>query len=168
MTITQTAHERLTDMLTSLKLTAIRDQLDRLLGEAARQDLALPEALAMLCERELARRHERRIEMGLSIAKFPMVCELAGFDYKAQPSLDSRQIKDLASSRFVGLGETVLLLGPRRGDARLRHDASARRIWRSGSVVLPWAPATACCSRRRRASLPGLPRRTAMVGWTTG
>ena len=112
MTITQTAHERLTDMLTSLKLTAIRDQLDRLLGEAARQDLALSEALAMLCERELARRHERRIEMGLSIAKFPAVCELASFDYKAQPSLDAKQIKELASSRWVGLGETVLLLGP--------------------------------------------------------
>ena len=112
MQSTQTTHEQLADMLTSLKLTAIRDQLDRLLGEAARQDLALPEALAMLCERELGRKHERRIEMGLSIAKFPAVCELATFDYKAQPSLDGRQIKELASGRWVGLGETVLLLGP--------------------------------------------------------
>ena len=112
MTITQTTHERLADMLTSLKLTAIRDQLDRLLSEVARQDLALPDALAMLCERELGRKHERRIEMGLSIAKFPAVCELASFDCKAQPSLDAKQIKDLASSRWVGLGETVLLLGP--------------------------------------------------------
>jgi hypothetical protein len=34
---------RLIEMLTSLKLTAIRDQLDTLLGELARQDLALPE-----------------------------------------------------------------------------------------------------------------------------
>lgn len=168
MTITQTAHERLTDMLTVLKLTAIRDQLDRLLGEAARQDLALSEALAMLCERELARRHERRIEMGLSIAKFPMVCDLAGFDYKAQPSLDAKQIKELSGSRWVGLGETVLLLGPRRGDARLRHDASARRIWRSGSAVRRSAPVTACCSRRRRASSPGLPGRTARAASTTG
>ena len=112
MQITQTTHERLADMLTSLKLTAIRDQLDRLLSEAARQDLALPDALAMLCERELGRKHERRIEMGLSIAKFPAVCELATFDYKAQPSLDAKQIKELSSSRWVGLGETVLLLGP--------------------------------------------------------
>ena len=108
----QTPNERLLEMLTHLKLTAIRDQLDRLLAEAARQDLALPDALAMLCERELGRKHERRIEMGLSIAKFPMVCELATFDYKAQPSLDAKQIKELASGRWVGLGETVLLLGP--------------------------------------------------------
>ena len=47
----QTPNERLLEMLTHLKLTAIRDQLDRLLAEAARQDLALPDALAMLCER---------------------------------------------------------------------------------------------------------------------
>jgi DNA replication protein DnaC len=109
---TRTTHERLVDMLGRLKLTVIRDQLDRLMAEAARADLALPEALALLCERELGRKHERRIEMGLSIAKFPHVCELATFDYKAQPSLDARQIKELASSRWVGLGETLLLLGP--------------------------------------------------------
>jgi DNA replication protein DnaC len=112
MQITQTTHERLAEMLDALKLTAIRDQLDRLLGEAARQELTLADALAMLCERELGRRHERRIEMGLSIAKFPAVRELSTFDYKAQPSLDSKQIKDLAAGRWIGLGETVLLLGP--------------------------------------------------------
>jgi DNA replication protein DnaC len=112
MQIAQTTHERLAEMLGALKLTAIRDQLDRLLGEAARQELTLPDALAMLCERELGRRHERRIEMGLSIAKFPAVRELSAFDYKAQPSLDSKQIKDLATGRWIGLGETVLLLGP--------------------------------------------------------
>lgn len=50
--------------------------------------------------------------MGLSIAKFPAVRELSAFDYKAQPSLDSKQIKDLAAGRWIGLGETVVLFGP--------------------------------------------------------
>ena len=108
----RTTHERLADMLGRLKLTAVRDQLDRLLEEAAKGELALPEALAMLCERELGRKHERRIEMGMSIAKFPTVRELTAFDFKAQPSLDHKQIKELATGRWVGLGETVLLLGP--------------------------------------------------------
>ena len=36
----QTPHERLLEMLTRLKLTANPDQLDRLLAQAARQDLA--------------------------------------------------------------------------------------------------------------------------------
>ena len=50
-------------MLTRLKLTAIRDQLDGLLDEASRRDLTLREALAFVCEREIARKDERRIEM---------------------------------------------------------------------------------------------------------
>ena len=39
-------HEALVAMLTRLKLTAIRDQLDSLLDEAARADMNLREALA--------------------------------------------------------------------------------------------------------------------------
>ncbi|HTC10113.1 MAG TPA: hypothetical protein VK726_15185, partial [Acetobacteraceae bacterium] len=53
--------ETLTRWLTRLKLTAIRDQLDSLLDEAARQDLTLRETLAFLCQREIARKDERRI-----------------------------------------------------------------------------------------------------------
>ena len=55
----------LVPMLTRLKLTAIRDQLDTLLGEAARRELTLAETVAYLCEREIARKDERRIEMAL-------------------------------------------------------------------------------------------------------
>lgn len=54
---------RLVPMLSRLKLTAIRDQLDSLLAEAARRELTLVETVAFLCEREIARKDERRIEM---------------------------------------------------------------------------------------------------------
>ena len=50
-------------MLTRLKLTAIRDQLDTLLAEAARRELTLIETVAYLCEREIARKDARRIDM---------------------------------------------------------------------------------------------------------
>ena len=78
----------LPEMLGRLKLTAMRDRLDGLLDEAVRRDLTLPEALALLCEAEVAHREERRIQMGLGIAKFPYVRTLEGFDFAAQPSLD--------------------------------------------------------------------------------
>ena len=105
-------HEALVGMLGRLRLTVIRDQLDSLLDEAARRELTLREALAFVCEREIARKDERRIEMAMSIAKFPFVRDLAGFDFQAQPSLDPRQVRDLATGRFVADGEAVLLLGP--------------------------------------------------------
>jgi DNA replication protein DnaC len=98
--------------LSRLHLTAIRDQLDSLLDEAARRELTLRETLGFLCEREIARRDERRITMAGKIAQFPAVRELDGFDYSAQPSVDQRQIRELAACRWVAHGEAVLLLGP--------------------------------------------------------
>ena len=102
----------LVQMLTRLRLSAIRDQLDTLLDEAARRELNLRDALQFLCEREIARKDERRITMGMKLAKFPAVRELSGFDFGAQPSVNEEQIRDLATGRFIAHGESVLFLGP--------------------------------------------------------
>ncbi|WP_011910429.1 ATP-binding protein [Cereibacter azotoformans] len=104
--------DHLDRMLTRLKLTAIRDQLDSLLDEAGRRELTICEALTMLCEREIARKDQRRIEMSFGLARFPFHRDLAGFDFAAQPSIDRGQIRDLATGRFIANGEAVLLLGP--------------------------------------------------------
>ncbi len=50
--------------------------------------------------------------MALKLAHFPYVRELAGFDFTAQPSVDPKQIRDLAGGRWIANGENVLLLGP--------------------------------------------------------
>ena len=102
----------LTGMLDRLKLTAIRDQLDTLLDEAARSEMTLREALGFLAAREIARRDERRISMASKIAQFPFVRELDGFEWSAQPSLDPRQIRELATCRWIAHGDTTLFLGP--------------------------------------------------------
>ena len=102
----------LPEMLGRLKLTAMRDRLDGLLDEAARRDLSLPEALALLCEAEVAHREERRIQTGLGIAKFPYVRTLEAFDFAAQPSLDPKQVHELAACRWVANGDTLLIQGP--------------------------------------------------------
>lgn len=104
--------DELDGMLTRLKLTAMRDQLDTLLDQASRADMTLREALTMLCAAEVARKDERRIQMGMSIAKFPCVRTLEGFEFEAQPSIDPKLVRELASSRWVANGDTVLLLGP--------------------------------------------------------
>ena len=43
------AHDHLVGMLSRLKLTAIRDQLDSLIDEAGRRELTIREALALFC-----------------------------------------------------------------------------------------------------------------------
>jgi DNA replication protein DnaC len=104
--------DELDRMLTRLKLTAVRDQLDSLLDEAVRAELTLRDALAFFCAREIARKDQRRIDMSFGLAKFPFVRDLAGFDFAAQPSIDRAQIRDLATGRFIANGEALLLLGP--------------------------------------------------------
>lgn len=105
-------HDVLIATLDRLKLTAIRDQLDTLLDEAARSKMTLREAFAFLVSREIARRDERRISMSSKLAQFPFVRELDGFDFDAQPSLDQGQIRELATCRWIAHGDTLLFLGP--------------------------------------------------------
>ena len=132
----------LPEMLRRLKLTAMRDRLDSLLDDAARREMTLPETLALLCEAEVAHREERRIQMGLGIAKFPFVRTLESFDFAAQPSLDPKQIRDLSACRWVANGDTLLIQGPPGVGKTHLSVAIGREAIRNGYSVL-FTPAMA-------------------------
>jgi hypothetical protein len=102
-------------MLTRLRLGAIREQLDGLLEEAARRELNLREALAWLCAAEVASKEQRRLSMAMSLAHFPFVRTLEGFEFEAQPSIDPARIRELATCRWVANGDNMVLLGPPGG-----------------------------------------------------
>lgn len=77
------------------------------------QAMQVDELEGMLTRLKLtAIQDERRIQIGLSIAKFLCVRTLEGFEFEAQPSIDPRLVRELATSRWVANGDTVLLLGP--------------------------------------------------------
>ena len=104
--------EELDAMLNRLRLGAIREQLDGLLDEAARRQLNLREALAWFCAAEVASKEQRRLSMAMTIARFPFVRTLEGFEFEAQPSIDPGKIRDLATCRWVANGDNVVLQGP--------------------------------------------------------
>ncbi|WP_094557000.1 ATP-binding protein [Synechococcus sp. 1G10] len=81
--------EDLDGMLSRLRLGAIREQLDGLLEEAARQQLNLREALAWLCAAEVASKKQRRLSMAMTIAHFPCVRTLEGFEFEADGAAPS-------------------------------------------------------------------------------
>jgi DNA replication protein DnaC len=152
--MTAIEHDLLVAMLTRLKLTAIRDQLDSLVDEAARRELTVREALSFFCEREIARKDERRIDMSIGLARFPFVRDLDGFDFAAQPSLDKKQIRELATGRFVANAEAVLLLGPPGVGKTHLAVAIGRHAILAGYSVL-FVPATALVAQLAKAHVEG-------------
>jgi DNA replication protein DnaC len=104
--------DRIVANLNRLRLIHVRDILDALLEDAAKKDLSYSDFLDHLLTTEVQSKQQKRIKMGLSIAKFPFRRTLEEFDFKFQPSVDSRVVKELATCRYIASGENVLLLGP--------------------------------------------------------
>jgi DNA replication protein DnaC len=99
-------------------------------------------------------REERRIQMGLGIAKFPFIRTLDGFDFEAQPSLDPKQIRDLATCRWIANGDALLVLGPPGVGKTHLAVALGREAVRLGYTVL-FVAATALLTTLARAHAEG-------------
>jgi DNA replication protein DnaC len=99
-------------LLTKLKMDHLDAQVETLCEQAAQRELDyrsfLTEALAV----EWQGRDRRGIETRLRQARFPWIKTLEQFDYEFQPSLDRRQIRELASMRFVERAHNIVILGP--------------------------------------------------------
>jgi DNA replication protein DnaC len=88
--------ERLREQLTRLRLLKSRERLEALLQEAAAQDLTYADFLDQVLGEEVASKAAKNITMRTSLAHFPFVKSLAAFDFTYQPSLDHKQIQQLA------------------------------------------------------------------------
>jgi DNA replication protein DnaC len=98
--------------LKSLKLFKVADRLAGILEDAAKQELSYGDFLKELLREELEAKRDKTITMRTAMARFPYVKTLESFDFKFQPSLDTKRVKELASSRFIEHGENAILLGP--------------------------------------------------------
>ena len=104
--------EQLTADCTQLRLTQIAATLPTLLEDAATQDLSYSAFLSSVLRTEVASKQEKHHTMRVQMARFPFHTTLDGFDWKAQPSIEPKVIKELATMRFVANGANALLLGP--------------------------------------------------------
>jgi DNA replication protein DnaC len=99
-------------LLTKLKLEHLEPQLDSVCEQAASQALDYQAFLVRALTVEWQGRHQRGIEARLHQARLPWLKTLEQFDFDFQPSLDRRQVKELATARFVELAHNVVILGP--------------------------------------------------------
>ncbi len=105
-------HQRVLENCKRLYLGLIAARLDQFLEEAARENLTFLDFLDQALVAEVASKGTKRVRMGIQIAHFPIQKTLEEFDFSAQPSVDPRLVRDLATGRFVANGCNVLLFGP--------------------------------------------------------
>ncbi len=104
--------EQLALQCQQLRLTRVGQTLPTLLEQAAQQELSYSAFLSTVLTAEVAAKQVKHQTMRVQMARFPFQKTLDVFDWKAQPSIDPKVIKELATMRFVANGANALLLGP--------------------------------------------------------
>jgi DNA replication protein DnaC len=104
--------ERLGDHMTRLRLFKSRERLEALLQEAASREVSYSDFLEQVLTEEVSAKTTKNIAMRTAMARFPFVKPLETFDFAYQPSIDKKQVLQLASSHFIEHGENVIILGP--------------------------------------------------------
>ena len=110
--MTATILEKTQEHLKALKLYKMAERLEGVLEEASKQEWTYAEVIGQLIDEQVAAKRDKGIQMRTSMARFPYVKTLEGFDYKFQPSVDSKRVKELSLCHFMAHGENVILLGP--------------------------------------------------------
>jgi DNA replication protein DnaC len=107
-----TQFERLQEQLARLRLIKSRERLEALLQDATTEQLPYADFLGRLLTEEVAAKTQKNISVRTNLARFPFVKSLDSFDFGYQPSLDKKQLAQLASRHFIEHGENVVILGP--------------------------------------------------------
>lgn len=104
--------EQTVTQLKAMKLYKMAERLEGILEEAAKQEWPYAELVSRLVEEQALAKRDRGIQMRTAIARFPYLKTLESFDFKFQPSVDQKRIKELALCHFIEHGENVIFLGP--------------------------------------------------------
>ena len=82
--------------LKSLRLATFRQQYRQVAEDAARNNLSYDHYLLALAEQEVAQRLLNTQRQRIKAARFPVLKELADFDFSAIPQLNKQRVLDLA------------------------------------------------------------------------
>ena len=145
---------RVEERLVKLRLGAIAQRLDGILSQAARGEPTYLDFLDQILTEETDAKQRKRVAMGIQIAHFPSVKTLEDFDFKFQPSVDHKLVRELATGRFVANAENVLLFGPPGVGKTHLAIALGRAVVESGHSVL-FVTATALLATLARAAADG-------------
>jgi len=130
--------------LRQLRLPTFLKNYSRFAADAARNNLDHTRFLLALAEQEVQQRESNMIQRRIKAARFPVLKELADFDFSALPKLNKAEILDLTRGEYIqkrsslifignpGLGKTHLATGIALAACRQRRKV---RFWTAASLV---------------------------------
>ena len=104
--------ERIRTLCHRLRLYRLEAELATLLEQAAKREIAYSDFLDEVLGLEVQSKAVKHLSMRVAMARFPFHKTIESFDFKFQPSIDPKVIRELATGRYIESGENVLLLGP--------------------------------------------------------
>jgi DNA replication protein DnaC len=90
----------------------VKARIEALLQEASSKELSYADSLDGILTEEVTAKTGKNVTMRTNLARFPFVKGPDAFDFAYQPSIDKKQIANLASCHFIEHGENVVILGP--------------------------------------------------------
>jgi DNA replication protein DnaC len=98
--------------LHALKLHGMATALDEQRGIPDLTTLAFEEQLALLLEREQARRHDRRLARLLQLARLRYAACVEDVNFRAKRGLERSRLLQLAGGEWIRQHQTLLITGP--------------------------------------------------------
>ena len=97
--------------LKSLRLTTFREQYRQVADDAIHNNLSYDRYLLALAEQEVGRRQLSAQQQRIKAARFPVLKELADFDFSAIPQLNKQRVLDLARGEYLTPKAHLILVG---------------------------------------------------------
>lgn len=106
-----TGNQLLETYLRQLRLPTFVANYRKFAEDGAQANLSYDRFLLALAELEVAQREKNRIQRRIKAARFPVLKELADFDFSAIPTLNKAKVLDLARGEYIVRREPILLVG---------------------------------------------------------
>ena len=97
--------------LKQLRLPGFLRNYRKFADDAAQANLSFDRYLLSLAEQEVTQRQSHRQVRLIKAARFPVLKELADFDFSCLPSLNKQHVLELAQGSYIRQAEPILMVG---------------------------------------------------------